>query len=269
MFAVFLRTIKDKKVAILVYVLSAVGFVWMYVGLFPSIQEGTEQLKEAFKAYPEGLMKAFGIEDIDLVFSSIEGFMSVQLFSFIWPIMALILAISLASAAVAGEVEKGTIEILLSQPISRIKIFLGKYLAAIFSLLGFVLIPIYSIIFFCALYDIPYIAKNYLSISILSFLFGLSVLAISYFISSLISEKGRSSFLVGAVLIIMYVLNIISNLKENLSDLKYASLFYYYNAGDAIIEGKIDLLSFWVLFGVFIVFSVLALTVFVKRDVAV
>lgn len=268
MLALFWRTIRDKKYSILAYCLAGVLLLWMYIALFPSIREQAQQLQELVKSYPESLLKAFDIKSPELSFAKLENFLSVEQFSFVWPIMLIALTVSWAGSSIAGEIEKGVIEILLSQPLSRLKIFLAKYLSGISALVLFVLISIFSAIPLACLYNIEVQTQNYTKIAIIGFLFGWSIFSLATFFSSLFSEKGKVYFVSISVVVTMYVANIVSSLKDSWERLKYLSFFHYYNPSQALINNQIDQLAVWVFLGVAIVFTALAIIVFSKRDIA-
>ena len=123
MFNIFWQTIKEKKWALLIYCLAIILFIWMYISLFPSIKNSIGSMEQYLKSFPKGFMEAFGFNMKS--FGTFEGYIGSEQFSFIWPIMLIALMVSMGSAFLAGEIEKGTIGILLSQPVSRVKIFLG------------------------------------------------------------------------------------------------------------------------------------------------
>ena len=127
MLTVFLRTIKIRFWATLVYIIVGVLFVWMFVGMFPSFADKADDLNQLMELYPEKMMEAFGVKDAVSIFASVENFLAVENYSFLWPILAIALAISLGGFSVAGEIERKTIEFLLAQPISRSGLFWGKY----------------------------------------------------------------------------------------------------------------------------------------------
>ncbi len=267
MLNIFWRIIKDRKISLLVYCLAMVGFLWMYVALFPSLQESFELIDAYVKTLPEGFLKAFGFETE--AFRTFEGYIATEHFSFIWPIVMIILMMSFAGGAIAGEIDKGTIEIILSQPISRIKIFFSKYLASIFTLLVFVLASIASVFPMASIYDISVKTENFIKLGILGFIFGLAIFGISMLFSVIFSEKGKVYFITAGILILMYVVNIISALKENLEDLRYGSFFYYFNPTNALVHNKIDNLAYYVFLGTFVTTTILAVIWFEKRDIAV
>ena len=89
------------------------------------------------------------------------------------------------------------------------------------------------------------------------------------FFSAIFSEKGKANFTVLGILIVMYFINIIALLKDNLDKLKYLSFFYYFNYNDILVHNKIDHLTWWVFIGTFVVSTVVALIWFNKRDIAI
>ncbi|MEK9156421.1 MAG: ABC transporter permease subunit [Patescibacteria group bacterium] len=269
MWAIYWRTIRDRRSSLAIYVAITVILVWLYVSLFPEMAKQSERFNELMKAYPEQLMKAFGIESPGVIFSKLENFLAMEQYSLTWPILLVALFISWGGAALAGEIEKGTIELLLAQPVSRSKLFWSKYLSGLSGLIVFVLVSVYSAIPLAAAYDVSYRLAHFNKMAIIGFLFGWAIFSLAIFFSALFSERGRVYFLTAGVTLIMYVLNLVANLKESLSDLKYLSLFHYFNANDALMENKIDDLSYLVFIVSALVFSGLGALTFTRRDIAV
>lgn len=267
MFTILWRTIKDRKISLIVYCLAAVLLMWMYVAMFPSIQKQSEALSGFMNSMPEAVFKAFGIEEVDI--STIESFLAMEHFSMVWPIMAIIMLLAIGGTGISGEVENGTAEILLSRPVSRLHIFFGRYLAGVFSLLVFTIISIFIIIPLAALHNIDYTPGNFVSVAIISFLFGWAVFSVSILFSAIFSEKSRVYMITGGILLAMYVLNIAAALMENLNDLKYISFFHHYSYNDAIIRNTINSTNVLVFVVVAIVCTAAAAMWFKKRDIAV
>lgn len=267
MWTIFWRIIKDRKISLVVYCLSGILLLWMYIALFPSIQTQAASFNELMKNYPEALMKAFGLEEIS--FTNVENFLAMEQFSIIWPIIVIFLVISLAGAAIAGEVEKGTAEIILSKPVSRLKIFFGKYLAGVFTILVFIICSIFAAAPLAELHNIDYVFKNYVTLAIVSFFFGLAIFSLAMLFSAIFSEKSKAYMTTGGILIVMYVLNIVASLKDSLKDLKYLSFFYYYDPDQALIKNIINETGVLVFVITAVVCTIVAAIWFKKRDIAV
>ena len=267
MLTIILQVLKEQKWALLIYSLVVVGFIWVYTALFPVMQGSIEQMSDLLKAMPESLTKGMNFDPSLL--SSFEGFIGNEKFSIFWIIISAIFVISMSTNFIANEIETGTAEFLLSQPVSRLKIFLGRFFGGSFCLLIFCLISFLSIFPLTAMYDISIHSDRFLHIIPISFLFVLSVFALSMLFSAIFSEVRKVSFCTSGVLLIMYVLHISSNLKESLSGLKYYSFFYYFNLNDILINNKINSFTWWVLGGTCVLCVTIGAFCFHKRDIAV
>lgn len=266
MWTIFWRTIKDRRTLLLIYTLSSIALLWMYIALFPAFKDQAKNLEELMKSYPESFLKAFNF-DIN-AFSTIEGFLSTEQYSFVWPLMLIFMMVGFAGFSLAGEVEKGTVELLLSQPISRAKVFLSRYLAGLSMLAVFVFFSIFSTIPISQAYDINVMSETFLSGAILAFIFGLAIYSIGMFFSAIFSDKGKVFFISGVILIVMYVLNILASIKESLSDLRYASFFYYFNPTKALVYNEIDQWAYLVFLGTAFVLTILGLIIFSRKNIA-
>lgn len=262
-----LKIFKDHKWILFYYCLGMILLLWMYAYIYPTIAQQTDVYQQMIQAMPKDMMKAFGIEEFG--FSTFESFISAEVFSITWPMLVSFLMISLAGNAIAGLVEKGTIELDISQPISRTKMYLANFGYAKIALIIFVLFSIFSIPVFGRLYNFDIEFVKYAKISLYAFLFGLSVYSIAMFLSSIFSDKGKVYAISGGLMVLMYVLNIISNLKENLDKLKYASLFHYFDYNEVLLRNNLSWTPILVFLGIVIVFSFAGLFVFNKRDIAV
>ncbi|MXV63106.1 ABC transporter permease subunit [Natronorubrum sp. JWXQ-INN-674] len=92
--------------------LLAVVVIWIY----PSFSGSFEDVDEEFlQAYPEGVIQLFDIRTM----ASLEGFLAFELYIFGWTILLGLYLAYLAAGTIAGDVERGRMDILLSMPISR------------------------------------------------------------------------------------------------------------------------------------------------------
>lgn len=267
MFTIILETIRAKKVALFSFSLAAVLFMLMFVSLFPSIKEQTADFEEFLKAYPEGFTKAFNIESLS--FETLENFISVEHISITWPLMAMFFVISFAGASMTREIETGTIELLLAKPISRTKIFVGKYLGSLFSFMLFCFISFMSVVPLAELSNIEYQFDHFVVVMVVGFLFGFAIMSLAFMFSVLFSERNKVYMIMGGMLLAMYLAKIITNFQENLENLQYVSFFHYFDATETMVEGMYNTTSIAVFAGCGIIAFLIGLFVFRKRDVAV
>lgn len=269
MLSLILRTIKTKKNSILAYSLTGMFFMWMYVSIFPTFEKEQESFSELIEKLPAGIMEAFGISVEVFSDLSLESFLSTEQFSLIWPIMAIALMISFGGISIAGEIEKKTIDILLSQPVSRLRLFVSRYISAFIGYIAFIIVSVYSVIPFAQLYGIDYQLTHYNTLTVLALFFGLAVFSMSMLASSIFSEKGKSNLIVAGIIIVMYAVRIVALMIESLENLKYTSLFYYFDTTKALHGNELNLLSLYAFSIVIIACTSLAAFIFNKRDISV
>jgi len=269
MLTLITQTIKKSKGSIIGYTLGAALMVWLLVAIFPSFAGRAGDFTQTFsEIYPEELLKAFNIE-IGSFLNSIEGFLGGENYSFMWPLIMVILVISFGGGALAGEIDHGTIEVLLSQPLSRTKLFLGKYIAGAIVILTFVFASVLSVVPFAEIYNIGYQLQNHLAMGVLGALFAFALFGITMMLSSFFSDRGKVTLVSSVLLIGMYFANVLAALKESLADLKYLSFFYYFDYNDPLLRNEIDLQSAAVFLGVGLAGAVIGLIWFNRRDIAI
>ncbi|MFH1426370.1 MAG: ABC transporter permease subunit [Candidatus Kerfeldbacteria bacterium] len=267
MFAIFWRTLKSRKLSLIIYSMAMVLSNLMFVAMFPTILEQSANWEELTKAYPEGFLQAFGIETLS--FKTLESFLGIENFSIIWPLIATIFLVSVAGGAIAYEIERGTIEIMISKPVSRTKIFFGKYLQGMLALVVFVGVSVFSVIPLAMLYDLEYNLDSYLAYGLIGLLFGWAIFSMTMMFSAFFSERSRPYMLTGGLLTGMYILNIILQFKEELDFLKYFTFFHYLDYNVVFLDAKIEWLSIAVFAGVAIATTAAGMYWFNRRDIAI
>jgi ABC-2 type transport system permease protein len=112
-------------VAVLLGVLSV-----LFVGLFPSIASSGVDLDAYWESLPPAMKAAFGATGA-IPLSTIEGFLAVELYQFFWVLMLGIYVAYLAGGLVAGDVERGRMDVLLAAPVSRRRVVVEKFLSLV------------------------------------------------------------------------------------------------------------------------------------------
>lgn len=248
MIAVLFRTLRDRWRMLLAVSVIGVGTTLMYVSLFPSYQDLLTKNQQLFNEMPEALLKAFNIESA--TFDTIEKFLTIEMYSLFWLVLAIILTLSLSGSSLAGEVERETVMQSLGQPISRSSFYLGKFLGAAKIFSAFNLVVVLSVFPFAAMFDVTVLPWHYLSAVVLCELFGLAFLGLGFAVSAWLSDKGKVYMALGGVVLVMYVLNIVSALLPKLEKLQYASLFHYFDPNSFLVRGEYALTSMLVFAGV-------------------
>lgn len=198
-----------------------------------------------------------------------ENYLSIEMYSIVWQILALMLAGSLAGFSIAGQIDKGTMGYYLALPVSRARLYLAKFASGIASLIIFVGVSVGGTIPLAALFGTSMSVSGVWNLSVLSLCFALVVYSFAMLLSALFSERSKVYMIMGGLLVAMYTANIVASLKPGLGWLENYSLFHYYNA-QAVLTGAALATKTLVVLGVLtLIFALCGLVAFKRRDISV
>ena len=184
-------------------------------------------------------------------------------------ILISIFAIGFAASSVAGERQRGTLEVLLARPISRRTVYLTM-LGVVLVFVGFVLLAsILGTVLGSALVGVGgELALDRLPLLWLNgmLLWG-SIAAIALATSVSFDRLTPALGLTVAIVVVSYFLYVLSSLWPDAKGLEPYSLFYYLASRD-ILNGVVNVGGLVLLAAVGAVAIVIALVVFPRRDLA-
>ncbi|MGX6980256.1 ABC transporter permease subunit [Vagococcus elongatus] len=256
-------------------------FIWMtvmgllivlFMAMFPSMQsKGIKELLDSqLDSLPQNMLVAFNLDSKLRLTNPIGYFSYVMQYLFIG---SCIYSAMLGSACLIKEESEGTIEFLLSQPVSRSSIALQKFLTNFVILLIFWLVlaaaSLGSIILFDTTeMDFGEIFKDVGLVFSKEFLILLFFLSMGFLLSTLIKSSSQSVSLSLGLVLLLYLLGILGDLQEKLSFLKAISPV---NQGipNNILGGN-DSNAFWLILsaGVFLCIGG-ALIIYQQKDLKV
>ncbi len=260
---IFFKTLWDQRRAFVWWAIGLMTLSLYTAGLYPSI--ATPQFSEYIKALPPALTALFG-DSFSL--ATAAGYLNAYFFDMMGPIIFVIYAISAGSGAIAGEEERGTLDILLAGPTKRRAVVLHKFAAMVVGsfLLGFFMWA--GLVLTCLLVNIQISFVRLAEASVGSVLVGLVFGSLALAVGCSRGSRGLSMGLPAAVTLAAYVLKIYAPLVEAMKPYQKLSPFYYANAAKPLLNG----LNFGhtaILAGLCVVLLIVALIAFQRRDVAV
>lgn len=95
--------------------------------LYPSIADTYIRMIEVLPQFLQSFLDSFSLPD------TVEGFLTIELFGFLVPVIMMGFAIRRGVLAIASEEERGTLDQLMSNPISRFDVLWQKLLALVAS----------------------------------------------------------------------------------------------------------------------------------------
>ncbi|RBO96025.1 ABC transporter permease subunit [Nocardia puris] len=208
---VYLKSLRDQRRGLIGWSLGIVLLVLAECALWQSFSEMTG-IEEFLASYPEPLRELF---DLD-AFTTGTGFLNAELFSMLVPVLFLVFAIARGARGVAGDEERGTLEVVLVNGVSPVRLALehaGALVTAV-AALGVVLFG--AVLGFGAVFGLGIAvsgaASGALAMVLLGVEFGLLALAVG-------SATGRRvvALAVASVFAVAaYVLYVASKLVESM-----------------------------------------------------
>jgi ABC-2 type transport system permease protein len=259
----YLQTLRWQQVRLLVVILAGIGWGFLMPTIYASFNEAIREMANS-GALPEQFTN-FGSGNI----FNLPGTITLGLQHPIAIALVAIFAVGAASGSVAGERERGTLEVLLARPLSRRSLYVtlavailtmsALALAAILAgeLIGSVVQGLAEEIDTA---QMPLVFANGL---LLWGAFGAFALAASV----TFDRPGPALGLALAYLLVNYFLEILGSLWTDVAWSQEYSLFHHFNAGE-ILGGEAQGVDFLILGFATVLPVIYALIVFPRRDLA-
>jgi ABC-2 type transport system permease protein len=254
---------KDHWKTTLILALLFMAMAAMYAGMFPSFEKmlldmtGAEFI-ESFPFLPH----------IDQMHTYV-GFLTLELYNIFWLLLLAIMVGFIAASGIAKEIEGKTIDLLLSNPVSRKQIVVEKFIG---------LIPMIVIVNFSTMFVVMGITValnetlnygNLVVVHLISILYFLAVISIGLLLSAIIDDKMKSSIVMIAILVGMFVINSVSLMSPDYEVLGLLSFLHYFDTFNVLQFGKIDGVGLGVFICVTVVCLIAAMFYFEKRDIEI
>jgi ABC-2 type transport system permease protein len=259
LFALVSHTVRMQLRGVLIWGAALGLYSAAMVASFTAIEGSATQLNQLMEAYPKGMMEAFGVTDLgdpaNYMHSQVFGFAPLALSFF--PILAL-------ANAIAGAEERGTIDVLLGNPLPRWQLVIGNVVATALSLLAICAVVGLLTWGTAVLVDVELslrrVAEAVLNLWPICLVFG----ALALLCSALLHRRGLAIAIPAFLLFGMYLIDTVGRASEDLEDLRPVSAFYYYGSA---IENGIDWTDFGGIMLMALVLVLLAALGFRRRDI--
>ncbi len=261
---VFLKSLRDQRRSFTWWAIGLVALTLFTVLFYPALGDAPE-LNELL-GDEDSLIRAFvgNIDDL----TSPEGFLNSQLYFLLVPILLLVFAVAGGSGAIAGEEEKGTLDLLFSHPVRRSVVVLQKIGALILSTLALAALIGITVAIGALLVDMDISPGGVASVTISSALLGLFFGALAFAIGCATGRRGTTLGITGAAAVLTYFVNALQPVVDILEPARFVTPFYYYIGADPLNNG-LDLLHAAVLVAATALLTLVAVASFERRDIAV
>lgn len=261
--SVFSKTIRDQRKALAWWIGGFVATVLLYASFYPSVRDNAEQFNRYLKDLPEVVRNLLGGVD----YTTPEGYLQSELFSFLAPILVLVYAIGAGSRAVAGEEEAGSLDLLLSTPVLRGRVVMDKFAAMLLATFALTVSMWMAVLVVGPAFDLRPDVGGFTAMTLNTFLLGLAFGSLALAIGSTTGRKALAIGVPSGLAVAGFIVNALGPSVDWLEPLRPLSPFYYYSSGAPILNG-LDIVHALVLAGISGVALGYSVWAFERRDLA-
>ncbi|MBI2918312.1 MAG: ABC transporter permease subunit [Chloroflexi bacterium] len=260
---VFLKTLRDQRRSLAWWSAGLVLFAAMMVAFYPSVS-GNPAIQDYVDNFPKELMALMGIQELT-DFTSPAGYLQGELFSIMVPIVFIVFAVGLGAGSIAGEENEGTMEMLLSEPVTRERLVLEKFASLVAATAGLGLVLWLALMAAAPLAGMEISPLRLLEAGISAALLGLAFGAVAFAAGSVTGRRGVSVGVAAGAAAVTYLLNALAGIVDYLGPAKWLSPFFYYNGDPAVLNG-LNILHTGVLLGLVLLLGAVSYAGFQRRD---
>lgn len=258
---VLLKTLRDKRKSFLWWGIG-VGFLLLYYNLaFLLMKDSLSSFNQLMEnEFIKGMMG--GIYDM----STPAGWLNTELLPLLGPIVFIVFSVSFASSSLTGEEEEGTLNLLLTNPVSRVEVYLQKFFAL---MAGIVVLGLYFWVGNIVTTSLANMGLSFLSLAEVSFslvLLGAVFGSFTLAFGGLTGSRGIGTAAASAVGIISYLVNSMAEVVESLEPFRPASVFHYYD-GAEVLQNGIDFGDVGIMLAATVVLFAIGMYGFGRRDI--
>lgn len=261
---VLLKTFYDQRRALVAWAVSLLLLVGMYVAIWPSIK-GQPSVSDFLDNMPEAFRSLFATSGADM--STPVGYIQIELMSFLGPLLLIMYAVMAGAAAIAGEEDGHTLDLLLASPVGRTRLVLEKAAAMVLGTLGLAAVLGLGLVVEGQLADmrlpVADVAAAMLHMALLALVFGTLALAIGAAIGHATAARAVPAVLA----VVTYVVNGLGPQVSWLKPFQKLSPFYQYIGHDPLRNG-VSAAGVAIALGTVAVLTAVAVVGFRRRDVA-
>jgi ABC-2 type transport system permease protein len=262
---IILKTLRDRRRSLLFWGIGFILLAVILVSFFPVIRDAPF-ISEYLESFPEEFLALFAGEVTD--YTSPEGYLNGEVFFLMYPLLLLVFGIGFGSSTIAGEEERGTLDLLLSNPLQRWRVILEKFIAMLACTLLLAIIFWATLAIGGAAIDMGLNLLRLAAVCFSGFLLAIALGTASLAVGCARGKASLSLGVGGALAVYAYMLNALAPMIDWLEPFQILSPFYFYIDANPLANG-LNALHAAVLIGLTVVFMVIAIVTFERRDLAV
>lgn len=222
MFDLMLQEIRRRIGTVFGWAVGLGAFCSAYMLIYTALPEEVRHIDVRALA----LLESLGMQ----TFATFEGFMLSTVLNFL-PLLTGALGVALGIATLAAEEDEGTLELLAALPLSRVRLLLGKSLAA--SLMLLVILAIAGLIaggaFIALSIDTTVTALDLFGVILANWLIGFVFLALSLFLGAYLPNRGAATSAAATALLVSFFGNNLIGMAPDLEPYRPLLPHFYFD----------------------------------------
>ena len=260
-FRIAYQTMKDHWKISMILTILFVLMAAMYAGMYPAFKESLLDMLQS--GFAEGFNFLSGAQDM----GTYVGFLNLELYQIFWLMILGIILGFISASQISKEIEGKTIDLLMSNPVSKKQIIFEKFVGLVPMVLLINFGTMLSVMGVTIIMDeelnFSYVALTHL----VSIPYFLTVISIGLLISVLIDEKMKASITMIAIIVGMFVFNSISLMVPEYENLGLISISHYFDPYDTLKFGSVDVEGVIILCVITVWMLIISMIYFEHKDI--
>lgn len=256
------RALRDRRRGLVGWAVGLAAYVLLQSSIYPTVRDS--EFQRLVADYPKELKAFFG-GAASFDFTTAAGYLNVELFSMVLPALLVVYAIGVGAAAFAGELQSGTLDLLLSYPVTRTRVALEKLFALVLGVVVLAVVVAVAVLVAGVVigFDIGVVDTfaACAGAALVAILCGTITMVAGILTGSRAAAIGTAA----AVFAASYLAVGMAGLVDWLEPIRYASMLWYSNGSAPLMHGT-PVGDFLVLLGAVVVAGVAVVVSFRVRD---
>jgi ABC-2 type transport system permease protein len=229
------QALRAARRTLAIWAAAFAGLIALYAVIWPSVR-GNTSWRNLFDTLPptyRALFTASGTIDL----STAGGYLGVELMGFMGPALIAVYAIAAGSAAIAGEENRGGLEVTLSAPVSRVQLFGQRFTALLIGIAALMLTTAAALWIFSAVLDMGLGLGAIASAAAALGIFGLFAGAVAIAVGAATGSPAAARGVAALVVVASYLINALAQVTSALRPARPISPYYLVLGNEPLAHG--------------------------------
>ena len=229
------QALRAARRTLAIWAAAFAGLIALYAVIWPSVR-GNTSWRNLFDTLPStyrALFTASGTIDL----STAGGYLGVELMGFMGPALIAVYAITAGSAAIAGEEDRGGLEVTLSAPVSRVQLFGQRFTALLTGIAALMLTTAAALWIFSAVLGMRLGLGAIASAAAALGIFGLFGGAVAIAVGAATGRPAAARGVAALVVVASYLINALAQVTSALRPARPLSPYYLVLGNEPLAHG--------------------------------